>query len=157
MIITNSNAGYCHVNTKVQSTDLVQMKNMNFRVTIFRTYCKSCRYLGFSKRFTSFRGKVLGPPSEILTRRAPLLECETMAECDRWAPFFWVWTCSWHTTFLRKVVQFVKGYNSALYRAQTPRVSMCSIRSPCRIGYFYFTPNAACARHESLCRKSTEM
>ena len=34
MIITNSNASHCHVNTKVQSTDLVQMKNMNFRVCV---------------------------------------------------------------------------------------------------------------------------
>ena len=40
MIITISNASHCHVNTKFQSTDLVQMKNMNFRVTIFRTYAK---------------------------------------------------------------------------------------------------------------------
>ena len=63
----SSNASHCHVNTKFQSTDLVQMKNMNFRVTIFRTYCKSCKYQEFSKRFTSFRlaipGKVLGPSS----------------------------------------------------------------------------------------------
>ena len=34
MVITNSNASHCHVNTKVQSTDLVQMKNMNFRVCV---------------------------------------------------------------------------------------------------------------------------
>ena len=51
------------------------------------------------------------------------------------------------------VVALVKGYNSALYCAQTPMASKCSIRSPCRFGQFHFTPNGAHARHESSCAK----
>ena len=50
-------------------------------------------------------------------------------------------------------VALYTGYNSVLYWRQTPMASMCSIRSPCRIGYFYFTPNAAHARHGSSIRK----
>ena len=56
-----------------------------------------------------------------------------MAECDRWAPVFWVRTCSEHSIFLGKVVQSVKGYNSALFSAQTPMASMCCIRSEVKI------------------------
>ena len=51
------------------------------------------------------------------------------------------------------IVALFKGYKSVLYSYQTPMASMCSIRSPCRIVYFYFTPNAAHARHGSSCRK----
>ena len=54
-------------------------------------------------------------------------------------------------------VALYTGYNSVLYWRQTPMASMCSIRSPCRIVYFYFTPNAAHARHGSLCAIKTKI
>ena len=55
------------------------------------------------------------------------------------------------------IVALVKGYNSALYCAQTPMVRMCSIRSPCRIGEFHVTPNGTHARHGSSCRKKSRV
>jgi len=74
-----------------------------------------------------------------------------MAECDRWAPVFRVRTCSYHSIFLGKVVQFVMGYNSVLYCAQTPKASMCCIRSEVKFPYSARAPNWAHARHGSLC------
>ena len=55
------------------------------------------------------------------------------------------------------IVAFFKGYNSVFFQAQTPMVSMCSIRSPCRFGDFHFTPNGAHARHGSLCGKKSRV
>ena len=61
--------------------------------------------------------------------------------------------CQPYTNF----VALYTGYNSALYCAQTPMASMFSIRSPCRIGEFHFTPNAAHACHGSLCAIKTRI
>ena len=81
----------------------------------------------------------------------PFLEDAAMASPKRRAgAFFGVGNTSQAYQPYTNIVARLKGYNCALYCRQTPMASMCSIRSPCRIGYFYFTPNAAHARHGSL-------
>ena len=84
----------------------------------------------------------------------PFLEDAAMASPKRRAgAVFGVGNTSQVYQPYTNIVARLKGYNCALYCRQTPMASMCSIRSPCRIGYFYFTPNAAHARHGSSCRK----
>ena len=83
----------------------------------------------------------------------PFLEDAAMASPKRRAgAVFGVGNTSQVYQPYTNIVALFTGYKSVLYSAQTPMASMCSIRSPCRIGYFYFTPNAAHARHGSLCR-----
>ena len=83
----------------------------------------------------------------------PFLEDAAMASPKRRAgAFFGVGNTSQAYQLYTNIVALYTGYNSVLYWRQTPMASMCSIRSPCRIVYFYFTPNAAHARHGSLCR-----
>ena len=83
----------------------------------------------------------------------PFLEDAAMASPKRRAgAFFRVGNTSQAYQPYTNIVALFKGYKSVLYSYQTPMASMCSIRSPCRIGYFYFTPNAAHARHGRLGR-----
>ena len=83
----------------------------------------------------------------------PFLEDAAMASPKRRAgAVFGVGNTSQVYQPYTNIVALVKGYNLALYCAQTPMARMCSIRSPCRIVYFYFTPNAAHAHHGSLIR-----
>ena len=83
----------------------------------------------------------------------PFLEDAAMASPKRRAgAFFRVGNTSQAYQPYTNIVALVKGYNLALYCAQTPMARMCSIRSPCRIGEFHVTPNAAHARHGRSCR-----
>ena len=82
----------------------------------------------------------------------PFLEDAAMASPKRRAgAVFGVGNTSQVYQPYTNIVGLFKGHNSVLYCAQTPMVSMFSIRSPCRIGEFHFTPNGAHARHGSLC------
>ena len=67
----------------------------------------------------------------------PFLEDAAMASPKRRAgAFFGVGNTSQVYQPYTNIVALFKGYNSVLYCAQTPMASMCSIRSPCRIGDF---------------------